>query len=253
MRSLVGLLALLLGSAPAWAEGPTLSPPKTVQEALLQLGAATDPGLVSALKNLTTACRGALRLSARDDPALGARLGELAKRGSVEVRKGVMDAGRCVRPAAFVGLLEVELAAPEAAVRAYAAEGAARVDDPAVIPPLLAAFEKCKATCKTDELGAEEVDVCVWLTYAPGAVLGRADRAARERVAAAAAEMLDAPHPKLREVAVETLASARLKVYSTPLAALIQRETKPGGFKKANDRALISRFEAHLAAIKKGD
>lgn len=254
MRARSLLLVLLLGSAPALAEAPpSPPPPKTVQEAILQLGAASDQGLVAALKNLTTACRGSLRLSARDDPALGARLLELAKTGSVEVRKGVMDAGRCVRPAAFVALLEIELAAPEAAVRAYAAEGAARVDDPAVVPALLSALDKCKTACKTEELAPEEVEVCVWLTYAPGAVLGRADRDSRERVAKAAAEMLEAPHPKVREVAVETLAAAKLKVYAAPVAALIQRETRAGGFKKANDRALISRFEARVAALKKGD
>ncbi len=254
MRARSLLLVLLLGSAPALAETPpSLPPPKTVQEAILQLGASSDQGLVAGLKNLTMACRGSLRLSARDDPALGARLPELAKTGSVEVRKGVMDAGRCVRPAAFVTLLEIELAAPEAAVRAYAAEGAARVDDPSVVPALLSALDKRKAACKTEELAAEEVEVCVWLTYASGAVLSRADRDSRERVAKAAAELLEAPHPKLREVAVETLASAKLKVYSAPVAALIQRETRAVGFKKANDRALISRFEAHLAALKKGD
>ncbi|MFO0728371.1 MAG: hypothetical protein U1E65_31640 [Myxococcota bacterium] len=245
-RALPWMLLVPLSAA---AEAPV---PKTVQEANAALAATSEAQQAAALKALTTACRGALRLTARDDPTLVKRLAELAKSGGAQAKKGVMDAGRCVRPADLVPMLEAELSAPDPEVVAYAAEAAARVDDPALVAPLLAAFEKRKTACKADGLEGPEAEVCIWLTYAPGALLGKADEPTRTAVAKAAAEMFEAPHPKIREVAVESVASARLKVYAEALAGLIQRETKPGGFQKPNERALVDRFRSRLAALKKG-
>lgn len=196
---------------------------------------------------MAVACRSSLRLSLKDQPAIVARAKTTAAQGNGEAQKALLDAGRCFSPAVFADLLRTILDRGETI--AYAAEAAARVAAPALAPPLLDLFDKRKKTCKTKEADA---DVCVWLTYAPGALLEGADRALRQRAAEAAAFMLDAPNPKMREVAVETLAAAKLEAFAEPLEQMIEKEQKKQ-LQEPNAPALIVRFRQHLKAIKKGD
>ena len=233
-----------------WALLAALPPIKTVQDAQAQLALKAETQQVEALKNLETACRSSVRLALRDQPPLVARARQLSTEGSPAVKRGVMDAGRCFSPKVFSELLTIQLADEDPAVVSYAAEGAARIADPVLAPPLLDAFDQRKLACKAKGLPQPEIERCTWLTYAPGAVLAGADRALRERAAKAAVQMLDAPYPKVREVAVETLAAAKLKAHAPALKAMIDRENK---LEAPNAPALIVRFRQRLKELKKGD
>ena len=72
----------------------------------------------------------------------------------------------------------------------------------------------------------------------------------RERVAVYASAMLEAAAPKVREVAVESLAATRLATHAPALAALIAKE-RAKGFEANNDPALIKRFGERLEALKR--
>lgn len=235
-----------------WALLAALPPIKTVQDAQAQLALKSATQQVEALENLETACRSSVRLALRDQPPLVARARQLAKEGTAEVKRGVIDAGRCFSPKVFSELLVIQLADQDPAVVSYAAEGAARIADPVLAPPLLDAFDQRKLACKTKGLAPAEVERCTWLTYAPGAVLAGADRPLRERAAKAAVEMLEAPYAKVREVAVETLAAAKLKAHAPALGEMIDREQKQQ-LEAPNAPALIVRFRQRLAELKKGD
>lgn len=184
-----------------------LPPVKSVQDAQSQLALPSEAQQVEAWKNLAAACRSTLRLSLRDQPGIVAKARTTATSGSAPLQRAMMDAGRCFSPGVFTELLKAVIARGE--IVAYAAEAATRIADPLVAPPLLDAFDKRKATCKTKDLAATEVEICVWLIYAPGAVLSGADRALKQRAADAASSVIDAPYPKLREVAAETLSASK--------------------------------------------
>jgi hypothetical protein len=222
-----------------------LPPINSANDAVLQL----RTGKVEAIANVEAACKGKLRHALKDEPRVVAELMRLS--ANAEVKKAVLDAYRCLSPAKFAELMSIRLNDPDPAIVAYAAEVSARVADPIVVPPLLDRAEEKRTAC-LGELPAAEIDRCVWLTYAPGASLAGADRALRERAAKFAAEMLASLHPKVREVAVETLASAKLKAYAAAVAELIAKE-KSGAFAKKNDAALLTRFEERKRALTKGD
>jgi hypothetical protein len=231
------MLLLLLRAA--------LPPINSANDAVLQL----RTGKPEAIAHVDAACRGKLRHALKDEPRLVQEL--LRASASAEAKRAALDAHRCLSPAKFVELLKLRLAEADPTIAAYAAEVSARVADPVVVAPLLDRLEERKTACM-GELEAAEVERCVWLTYAPGASLSGADRPLRERAARLAAEMLSSPHPKVREVAVETLASARLKAHAADVAALIAKEKK-GAFAKKNDAALLGRFEERRRALAKGD
>lgn len=241
------LVISLLAATPAFAGLP---PIRTANDAALQLSMKAPAKQEAALSNLQAACRGRLRLALRDNARVLARLKAMSKSGSDAVKKAVMDSARCATPARFAPIIGVQLGDTSPAVVAYAAEAAARLEDPVVVPMLLDTFDGKIERCMKPDLGAADLDVCVWLTYAPGAALAGADEALRRRAAAAALRAFDAPHPKMREVAVETLTATRLKEHAPRLAALIAREKKKGGFDKPNDAALIGRFKKRLKTLR---
>lgn len=227
---------------------PAAPPPiRSANDAMLQLRTSK----VEALVNLERACRGRLRHELKDHAVVLKELTRLSAMEDEKVQRAALDAHRCLSPQKFVPILKARLAG-KPAVAAYAAEVSARVDDPAMVPPLLDALAKKRSACLGAELPKPEIEVCVWLTYAPGASLGRADRALREKAAAAAARMFDSPHPKVREVAVETVAASRLKGYAAKVADLIAREKK-GTFERRNEAPLLRRFEKRRRALSKAE
>ncbi len=231
--------ALMLGALP---------PIQSANDAVLQLRG----GQVEAIRNVESACRGRLRHALKDEPRVVQALARLSSSGSADVKKAALDAYRCMSPARFVELMTPRLSDPDPELVAYAAEVSARVADPAVVPPLLDRLEAKRDACQSAELSPGQLDACVWLTYAPGASLAGAERKLRLRAAEDAAAMLGCPHAKVREVAVETLASARIKVHAKSVAELIAKE-KQGAFPERNDAALLSRFETRRRALLKGD
>jgi hypothetical protein len=243
------LVISLLAASPALAGLP---PIRTANDAALQLSMKSPDKQKAALSNLQSACRGRLRLALRDNARVLGRLKALSKSGSDAVKKAVMDSARCATPARFAPIIEIQLEGSSAAVVAYAAEAAARLEDPVVVPMLLDAFDRAIKNCMKVGIAASELDVCVWLTYAPGAALAGADEVLRQRAAKAALTAFDAPHPKMREVAVETLTATELKSHAPRLKALIARENKKGGFDKPNDAALIGRFKKRLKTLRSG-
>ena len=252
-RSKACLLTVGIVCTASVAQAGSLPPIRSPGDAMAQLSLKAAGQQVAALGNLASACRGRMRHALRDHPAVLRRLSSLARSPSTKVKRAVMDCARCFTPAKFVTLLSVELADSDPAVVSYVAEVVARVADPAVVPPLLAELEKHGEACRKPGLAAERVEVCVWLTYAPGAALQGAAAELRGEAATLASAQLASPYPKVREVAVETVAASRLARFAPAVAELIARETKKGGFDAPNDPALIGRFKKRLRALKKGD
>lgn len=220
-----------------------LPPVTSANDALLQL----RTGKVDAIANVEKACRGKLRHELPANPKVTAELDRLSRSTDLAVAKAALDAHRCLPAPAFVAILTHRLDAIPA-VAAYAAEVSARVGDPSVVPPLLDALEANVAACNGK---AESVDLCVWLTYAPGASLGGAPETVRRRAAGLAAKLLDSPHAKVREVAVETLASAKVAEQAKAIEALIAKEKKKE-LPNPNTPELIQRFEDRRRALLKG-
>jgi HEAT repeat protein len=138
------------------------------------------------------------------------------------------------------------------AVIAYAAETAGRLNQPDVLPALLGALRNWRKPCAHEGLAPNRVQVCVWLAYAPGAVLPNVREAqARQEVLELIEPLLGSPYPKVREVSVETLAATGLSEAVEPLALMIKKERKAGGFKTPNTPALVGRFDQRLKTLKK--
>lgn len=228
---------------------PISSPPQAVARLRAAKGEAA---MVAAVKDVTAACRGKLRHSLRDHPSLHATAKSIATTRSVGERKAALDLFRCFTPAKMLALLEPNLRGDDDAMIAYAAEVSARLEAPATVPVLLDVLAARRDACLAEGLSASEVEVCVWLTYAPGPGLGSADAALRTRTGDAAAAMLASPYPKVREVAVETLAATKQKKFAPAVKALVAKEKK-GGFAKKNDAALLGRFADRARALSSGD
>jgi hypothetical protein len=186
-----------------------LPPITTTTEALAVLKSANK---VEALNALKDACRGKFRRELRDKPQLQAQLASLFSAGPAEVKKAVLDTSPCF--SSFTALIESALKDPDDAVVAYGAEVSARLEDPALVALLHRTMEPRKTACLGADLSNSAADVCIWLTYAPGACLGNADEATRTAAGEQATEMLKAHHPKIREVATETLAATRLAKFA---------------------------------------
>jgi hypothetical protein len=253
LRLGLSLLAGLSLSVPGAVAAPALPPMRSAADALVQLALASAPEQEAALKNLRAACRGELRHELRDHAQVTARLLELTKSAAPSVKKAVFETDPCFTPPGFLALIEAGLADQDPAVLAAAAEAAARGNDPVLARPLLDAEEKHAGSGCTgdDALSKPELDACVWLAYAPGALLSRADLETRERAASLAAGMLASGHKKVREVAVETLAAAALKRYAADIDRLVAREEKPGGFKEPNDPSLQRHMKQRASELKK--
>ena len=246
--ALATALAPLTAPTAAFGDPPLTRPIQAI--ALLKKTPAAK--LEGAVERLNTACRGRLRRTFRDHPGLLGEVRRKSQSGPIEARKAVLNSYRCFSPARFRPVIVPLLSDPTPAIVAYAAEIAARTEDPELVKPLVAALERRKSACLETGLSSADVDVCVWLTYAPGACLRAAPEPDRMAAAAAAVSMFDSPYPKVREVAVETVAAARLKRHARAVGELVKRE-KSGGFAKTNTPALIGRFQQRRRALVQGD
>lgn len=237
---MIGLVLLTLAAA-----APIQSPPQAV--ARLRAAKGGD-AMNAAVKDVTEACRGKLRHSLRDHPALHAEAKRIATTASTPERKAALDLFRCFTPKKMMALLEPNLSSEDDAMITYAAEVCARLEAPETVPPLLALLAKKKSACLAGGLSKEKSEVCVWTTYAPGPGLTSADDALRKQVGDAIVPMLDAPQAKVREVAVETLAATRDSSFAPAVRALIAKEKK-GAFAEKNDAALLGRFAQRAKAL----
>lgn len=243
------LVSALMAPAVASAAPPIQSPIMAVG----RLRSAKTPAAAkAAVSAVVAACRGKLRHSLRDHPALLKQARTLSGAEDAGIRRAALDLDPCFSAAKFVPVLGPRLSDADPKVVTYAAEVAARLADPAVVPPLLARFDAKKAACLEPGLDAAQVEICVWLTYAPGAALERADKALRGEAATRAVAMFAAPYPKVREVAVETVASARLKAHAPAVKQLIADE-RAKKLPSPNDAALLKRFEKRYRALRKGE
>ncbi len=220
-----------------------LPPIHSTAEAIAEL-ALEKSAWPAALKNLRQACGGVLRHELRDQPAVLGRLKEIISAGDQAAKKAVLETDRCFTAGRFFELLRIALADADPSVISAGAEAAARVADPGALGDLLDAAERRATVCAAKDLAAPELDACVWLAYAPGALIGGADPAIKERAAKLAIAGLSSTHAKVREVSVETLAHAKIKRYAQEIDALVAREQKKDGFSEPNSAALIRAVQA---------
>lgn len=259
MRSVLVASFVLVASAPAWAQ--PLPPIRGPEDAVAQLGLPDVKRQREALAHLADACRGSFRHALRDQPAVLARVSALGEAGDTAMKRAALDTARCFSPEAFLKVLVPRLSDADPEVVSYTAEVAARVGTPAVVGPLLDALEKQGKRCLDPALPPAEVEVCVWLAYAPGSALPTADgaeRPLRARAGDLVVPLLGSPHPKVREVSVETIAATRLRTHAAALQALLERERKkpgkdPEAFAKPSPPDLLPRFKARLATLTKGE
>lgn len=217
--------------------------------AVARLRARTGPTAKASVKAVTQACRGKLRHALRDHAGLLKATIKMSTAKDPAVRIAALDLDKCFRPKTFVKVLGPRIEDESPAVIIYAAEVAARVADPVVLAPLIAAWDKRKESCLKPGLNKEAVEVCVWLTYAPGAALGGADASQRKAAADRAVAMFQAPYAKVREVAVETVASARLKANAAAIKTLIKDE-KGKKYAVPNSAGMLTRFNKRYRALR---
>lgn len=224
---------------------PVLPVPKSVAEVEAQLTQAE----VVAVDNVAKACRGSLRLTLRDHAGVIGRLDGLAREGTPELKRAILTASRCFRPAAFASTYKRLIADADLGVVAYALEVVSNTRDVGLVGVVLEYAERTRESCLTRVDGAA-LDACVWAAYAPSTMLEGASVELRERAAAQASAVLEAAAPKVREVAVESLAATKLAAHASALSALIAKE-RAKGFVANNDAALIKRFGERLEALKR--
>jgi hypothetical protein len=238
---------LLLGGPPK---------PDNVGQAARQLLVKDGGKQLAALANLKAVCRGPQRHGFRDAGPIEKALKRLSTKADpkrrAEVLAAVMDSSGCFSAPRFLPFIEAQLVDEDPVVIAYAAETAGRLNQPVVFNALTEALHNWRKPCSVPGLSAARVNVCVWLAYAPGAVLPNIkDLAKRQYLLELVLPLLDSPYAKLREVSVETLAATGLQAGIAPLAHLIAKEGKKGGFRTPNTEALVGRFEKRLKALKR--
>ncbi len=234
------------------AHAKKLPPIQSAQDAMMQLRLKGEQNQLAALKNLKSACSGRYRRAIKDAPSLTRPLASFSKSGTDAVKKATMDAYRCFSPTVFAELIKIQIVDPDPSIVSYAAEVSARVSDPAMLPALIQELEKQQASCMKPGLTKAETNRCVWLTYAPGACAKNAAKEMKTKLAQLAIFHFDSPYPKVREVAVETLSATKVAAQAPALRLLIKKEKK-GHFSTANDKALITRFEKRLKALKRSN
>jgi hypothetical protein len=239
------LAGLLLASALA------LPPPASVAQAAHQLRLPGVTRQRAALANLKKVCRGPQRHGFRDQKLIEAALLRMGKKASPALWRPLLDSFSCFTATAFLPVLTRGLNHADPSVGAYAAEIAGRLNQPAVIPALLTVLKAQAKLCSSGDPAGAWADRCVWLTYAPGAALynARPDDPVRDRVVEAVSEMTRSTHPKVREVAVETLHTAGRPAAIEPLRRMIALERKKGGFARPNRAAMVARFDKRLRAL----
>ena len=249
MRLLLSVL-LFAGIPGAVAQAQSLPPIQTPEQAVQQLGLSGEEAQLSALSNLKTACRGRLRHTLKDNKPVLSAVEKLLEEGSAPVRRGALDVVRCFAAANIPRMLALGLDATDPQLRSYAAEIAAQVSEPPVTELLLARLEKVRPDCADPKAKAELVESCVWLVYSSGATVGPGhSRALRERIGKAIEAQLASPHPKVREVAVETLGRTRLSAHAQAIERLVEQEKK-GTFSEKNEAAILRRFESSAKSLK---
>jgi len=231
------------------AEAQKLPPIKSPQDAAIQLRFKGEAKQLKVLANLKKACSGRFRRALKDAPMVLKSLSKISRTGTPAVKKATMDCFRCFSPSAFSKLLAIQIVDSNAKVVSYAAEVSARVTDAAMLSPLIAEWEKRARSCLAKGLKAAEVERCVWLSYAPGASAKNASAEIKEKLSELAVAQFESPYPKVREVAVETLAASGSAKHAPSLKALILKEKK-GQFERNNDAALLQRFEKRLKKLK---
>ena len=247
------MLHLLLTSALVFGALPK---PQSIAQAARQLLVKDGGRQLEALANLKGVCRGPQRHGFRDAGPIRKALQRLSAKADpkrrAEVLAAVMDTAACFSSATFLPFVEAQLKDTDPAVIAYAAETAGRLNQPEMLSPLLKQLRNWRKPCSAEGLSVERVKVCVWLAYAPGAVLPNVSGASqRQEVLELVLPLLDSPYPKVREVSVETVSATGLTAAIEPLASLIAREGKKGGFRTPNDPSLVGRFEQRLQGLKK--
>lgn len=236
MSSLIA--SLLLAALPV---------PKSIAEVDAQLG--NQAALVEAVGNVGKACRGSLRLTLRDHAGVIGKLQAVARDGSADAKKAVLASSRCFRPTAFAGAYAGLVADADEGVAAYALEIVSNTQDAALAGLVLDHQEKVMGACVAARAASE---ACVWSAYAPSTLVGPAPREVRERAAQLAVKMFAAESPKVREVAVESLAATKLKAHAPALAELIEKE-RAKKLAAPNEPALLKRFADRLKALEKGE
>ena len=239
--------ALLIGALPK---------PQSIAQAARQLLVKDGQRQLEALGNLKAVCRGPQRHGFRDAGPIEKALKRLSAKADpkrrAQVLAAVMDTTPCFSARRFVTFIEAQLRDQDPVVVAYAAETAGRLNQPEVLAPLLEQLQTWQKACSAQGLSPERVNVCVWLAYAPGAVLPNVpDAAKRQEVLELVLPLLDSFYPKVREVSVETVSATGLAAAIEPLAFLIAKEGKKGGFRTPNDPSLVGRFEQRLESLKK--
>jgi hypothetical protein len=184
-----------------------LPPITTPAEAVTELRAASIPP-IDALRNVLAACKGKYRRGLRDAPLLKAELSERLGTAPNEVKKAILDLHPCFSNDQFLPLIVKALSFDDEII-AYGAEVAARIEEPKAIPALLDVLEERKERCLKPGLEPAALNACVWLTYAPSSAAPRADAAVKARALALAKAMKEAPYPKMKEVAAETIKASR--------------------------------------------
>lgn len=244
------LLTLVFAGIPLnSARAQTLPPIQSPEQAVQQLSLASDEARLAALQNLKAACRGRLRHTLKDNKPVLAAVAELLRQGTLPVRRAGLDVVRCFSGPNIPPLLGIGLADAEPGVVSYAAEIAAQVSEPAVTELLLERLEASKAACLDPKIEAPLVERCVWLVYSSGATVGPGhSRELRERMGVLVEAQLASPHPKIREVGVESLAKTRLAKYADAIKGLLDAEKKKS-FAAPNDPSLLSRFKERARAL----
>jgi hypothetical protein len=185
----------------------TLPPITSANDAIAQLRSKSI-ALTDAIKNVREACKGKYRRALRDAPLLKAEVSDQLGQGSAEARRLVLDLHPCFSNESFLPFIERALQLDDRTV-AFAAEVAARMQEPKTVPLLLDALEKRKDGCLRTGLEASALDCCIWLTYAPSSAVGASAIEVKARARSLAGAMKEAPYPKMKEVAAETMKAAR--------------------------------------------
>lgn len=238
------MLAILLASISLSAVPPITSVPQA-------LTALRGPTKAEGLAALKEACRGKFRRDLRDRPELETELKNILGAGTAAEKRAALDTAPCFSPQKFAPLIIGALDDKDEAIVAYAAEVSARLEEPSLVAPLLKKLEPQKSACKGPDLSNSTAEVCIWLTYAPGALLGSADEATKKAAGDMAADMITAEHPKVREVSVETLAATKMPVYAPKIAELISKETK-NAYAKPGPKELLERYREREKTLKRG-
>lgn len=247
------MIHLLLTSALVFGALPK---PQSIAQAARQLLVKDGKRQLEALANLKGVCRGPQRHGFRDAGPIRKALERLSAKADAkrraEVLAAVMDTAPCFSSAKFLPFVEAQLKDQDPAVVAYAAETAGRLNQPEMLAPLVKQLRSAQKPCLLEGLAKAKVNVCVWLAYAPGAVLPNVPGASqRQEVLELVLPLLNSPYPKVREVSVETISATGLAAAIEPLASLIAKEGKKGGFRTPNDPSLVGRFEQRLQGLKK--